>query len=80
MPEFRRRARRPASAPCPEPPSPFGDGGSFVRFHLRPLAFGLGARDVARDFLLEYLRWLDAEEAPRPGAREERPPGPDRPA
>jgi hypothetical protein len=30
------------------------------------LAFGLGCRDLARDFLVEYLRSLDDEKASRP--------------
>jgi hypothetical protein len=30
------------------------------------LAFGLGCRDLARDFVVEYLRSLDRDEPPRP--------------
>jgi hypothetical protein len=30
------------------------------------LAFGLGCRELARDFVVEYLRSLEAEEPKRP--------------
>ena len=36
------------------------------------LAFGLGARDVARDFLLEYLRGLEDEPTPERPRKSER--------
>ena len=30
------------------------------------LAFGLGCRDLARDFVVEYLRSMDRDASPRP--------------
>jgi hypothetical protein len=42
-----------------------GIGAACVGLGLA-LAFGLGCRDLARDFVVEYLRSLDRDEPPRP--------------